>query len=284
MSISQVVVFFMIYSFIGWLWEMIYTPIEEKNFQNRGFLFGPICPIYGFCILILQFLMRNVPIFTSDTMTTPKLFLICLIGSAIIEFSTSWIMEVIFHARWWDYSNFPLNIDGRICLPASIFFGLVGILLVNYVFPATDLLMNIVPSVVFETTALIMMVIFGADYALTQASLTSLLQKIENANKEFIDKGESVYQAIVATPSNIKSKIEATPSNIKSKIEDYEAETREKARLLAESLSEPQRVLLSRITKFSNKFGFSSQSDTKEKTNIGNKLKEYYHTIRNARK
>lgn len=263
----------MIYSFIGWLWEMIYTPIEEKNFQNRGFLFGPICPIYGFCILILQFLMRNVPIFTSDTMTTPKLFLICLIGSAIIEFSTSWIMEVIFHARWWDYSNFPLNIDGRICLPASIFFGLVGILLVNYVFPATDLLMDIVPSVVFETTALIMMVIFGADYALTQASLTSLLQKIENANKEFIDKGESVYQAIVATPSNIKSKIE-----------DYEAETREKARLLAESLSEPQRVLLSRITKFSNRFGFSSQSDSKEKTNIGNKLKEYYHTIRNARK
>lgn len=263
----------MIYSFIGWVWEMIYIPFEDKCFQNRGFLFGPICPIYGFCILFLQFLMYNVPLFRSEAMTMPKLFFICMVGSAIVEFTTSWSLEMLFHARWWDYSKFPLNVNGRICLPASFFFGLAGVMLVKYVFPATEVLMSIVPQTVFETLALIMMVIFGADYALTHASLTSLLEKIENANKEFIERGESVYQAIASTPSTLKNKIS-----------DYEAETREKARVIAENLSEPQRVLLGRITKFSNNISIFKSSDDKGKPNVGNKLKEYFMNLRNSKK
>ncbi len=264
----------MFYSFLGWLWEMIYMPFESKRFQNRGFLYGPICPIYGFSLLFLQTLVRNVPFFSSEDMTMPKLFVICMVGSAIVEYVTSWTMEMVFHARWWDYSNFPLNLNGRICLPASIFFGLVGIVFVHYLFPLVFFAANIIPSVVFETLALIMMVIFGADYALTQASLTSLLEKIEHANKEFVEKGESVYQAVASTPSQLKKRIS-----------DYETETREKARIIAESLSEPQKVLLERITNFSNHFGFQRDDETRERMNMGNKLKEYISNIRyNARR
>lgn len=259
----------MFYSFIGWLWEMVYMPFESKRFQNRGFLFGPICPIYGFSLLTLQALVRNVPLFTSSSMTVWKLFLICMFGSAIVEYVTSWTMEMVFHARWWDYSNFPLNINGRICLPASLFFGLVGVIFVNYVFPMVTFASNVIPSVVFETLALILVMIFGADYALTQASLSSLLEKIEKANQEFIEKGESVYQVVASTPSQLKKRIS-----------DYETETRERAKLIAESLSEPQRVLLDRITKFSNRFYFPQGEDKKEKSNMGNKLKEYISNLR----
>ncbi len=271
MSISQIVVFFMFYSFVGWVWEMIYTPFEEKCFQNRGFFFGPICPIYGFSILFLQFLVHHVPIFMGGDISTVKLFFVCMIGSAIVEFVTSWSMETIFHARWWDYSNFPLNINGRICLPASVFFGLAGVLLVRFVFPLMDIAAEIIPSVAFETAALILIGIFGADYALTNASLTSLLDKIENANKEFIERGESVYQAVASTPSQLKKRIV-----------DYEAETKERARNIAESLSGPQKYLVSRITKFSSRVTVWSDEDH-EKMNMGNKIKEYLINIRNKK-
>ncbi len=267
MSISQIVVFFMIYSFMGWVWEMIYIPFEDKCFQNRGFLFGPICPIYGFSIMFLYFLMNNIPIFRSPEMTTLKLFLICMVGSAVVEYVTSWTLETLFHARWWDYSKFPLNINGRVCLPASIFFGLMGIGLAKYAFPLMRLAIEVAPSVVFETLALILMMIFGADYALTQASLSSLLEKIENANREFIEKGESVYQVVASTPSNIKKRIS-----------DYEEETREKARIIADGLSLSQKYLVSRITKFSG--GFIKSEESSRRTLIGNRMKEYLKSFR----
>ena len=271
MSISQVVVYFMFYSFVGWLWEMVYTPIEYKYFENRGFFFGPICPIYGFSILLLQFLIRNVPFFTSESMTLPKLFFICMFGSAIVEYTTSWSMETLFHARWWDYSNFPLNINGRICLPASVFFGIAGVMLVHYVFPAMDQVSSYIPDAAFETAALVLAAVFGADYALTNASLTSLLEKIETVNKEFTEKGESVYQAMAATPGQLKKRII-----------DYETETREKARAVAESLSGPQKYLMARITKFSDSFELQKKNYTK--ANMGNRIKEYLTNIRYTQK
>ena len=256
----------MFYSFIGWLWEMLYTPFEFKYVENRGFLFGPICPIYGFCILFLQFLIRNVPIFTSENMTVPKLFLICVVGSAIVEYVTSWTMETLFHARWWDYSNFPLNLNGRICLPASVFWGLAGVVLVKYLFPTMDIAAKLIPPMAFEVAALILVFVFGADYALTNASLTSLLEKIENANKEFVERGESVYQAVASTPAQLKKKIV-----------DYEGEAKERAKIIAEGLSDSQKYLMSRITKFSPNFGIGTKSS--ERPNMGNKIKEYLVTL-----
>lgn len=267
MSVSQVIVFFMFYSFIGWLWETIYTPFEFKYFENRGFLFGPICPIYGFSIIFLEFLMHNVPLFTSDKMSISKLFFICMFGSAVVEYFTSWGMEKIFHARWWDYTNFPLNINGRICLPASVFWGLAGVALTRYFFPAMDVVRHIIPEPVFETAALISMFIFGADYALTNASMNSLLEKIENVNKEFTERGESVYQAVASTPSQLKERII-----------DYEAETRERARNIAESLSAPQKYLMSRITRFN--YGIGSDNNEHEKTNMANRIREYLSNLR----
>ncbi len=271
MSISKIIVLFMIYSFAGWLWEMVYTPFEFKYFENRGFFFGPICPIYGFCILFLQSLMKYVPFFTSESMSAVKLFFICMSVSTLVEYVTSWTLETFYHARWWDYSNFKLNVNGRICLAASIFWGLAGITLAYYIFPAVDVFVEVVPSCVFEIAALILVFIFGADFALTNASLNSLLEKIENANKEFTEKGESVYQAIAATPAQMKKRIS-----------DLDFEAWEKARSIAESLSSSQKQLMSRITGFSYNFG--KDKNNKEKTNIGNKIKEYLSNIRHSSK
>ena len=127
MLIAQYFTEFMFYSFLGWVWESIYCTIKEKHWQDRGFLFGPYCPIYGSCIVAAEIVFGHLIPGGMGNMSFPMIFIISYIGSAIAEFSTSWILEKRFHARWWDYSDMPLNIQGRICVPVSICFGAAGI-------------------------------------------------------------------------------------------------------------------------------------------------------------
>ena len=115
-SISTYFVWFILFSFLGWVWETIFCSFRTHHFQNRGFLFGPICPIYGSSAILFIAAMSVFP----EDLPNWALFLIFAAGSAVVEFATSWYMEKRFHARWWDYSNEPLNIQGRICLPATM--------------------------------------------------------------------------------------------------------------------------------------------------------------------
>lgn len=126
---------FILYSFIGWLMEEILTFIDTKKFVNRGFLIGPICPIYGYgCLLIILLLRRyiNDPI---------ALFVMAVVLCSLLEYFTSYFMEKFFKARWWDYSQKKFNINGRICLDNMIAFGALGVIVIYIVNP---FLMNII--------------------------------------------------------------------------------------------------------------------------------------------
>lgn len=223
MIIAQYFVEFIFYSFLGWVWESIYCTIKERHWQDRGFLFGPICPIYGSCVVAASLLFRFLPVAgtagaaaqaadgaaqaagpTSQPLPLWSVFLICVIGSAIAEFSTSWVLEKRFHARWWDYSKMPLNIQGRICLPVSLAFGLAGVVIVKYLLPVMTGAHDVVPGLVYETLALAFAFLMGADYALTEASLSKLLQEIETMRSEFNAKAEDTYEKIAAAPAEIR--------------------------------------------------------------------------------
>ena len=111
---------FFIYAILGWIIETTLVSIEKKKFVNRGFLIGPYCPIYGFGGLAITILLKN---YTKDPIV---LFLMAVIICACLEYFTSYIMEKLFKARWWDYSKKKYNINGRICLETIIPFGLLG--------------------------------------------------------------------------------------------------------------------------------------------------------------
>ncbi len=117
--------YFIIYSFLGYICEVIYVSISLKKLTNRGYLYGPIVPIYGFgaiLILLILFNLKDYPI------------LVILLGFLItssLEYITSFLMELLFHMRWWDYSNKFLNLNGRICLKNSLMF-LALVLIVIY--------------------------------------------------------------------------------------------------------------------------------------------------------
>ena len=131
---------FIVYSITGWIIEVIATYPDTKCFVNRGFLIGPYCPIYGNCAIAMIFLLHNV---TNPILLFVLSILICSVG----EYVTSYAMEKIFHARWWDYSKNKFNLNGRICLVNSLAFGVLGLLLIKFVNPfVVGLITNLSPA------------------------------------------------------------------------------------------------------------------------------------------
>ena len=196
MLIAQYFVEFIFYSFLGWVWESIYCTANEKKWADRGFLFGPVCPIYGSCVVVTSFVFSLIPAFSDPDFPLWAIFIICLIGSAIAEFGTSWVLEKRFHARWWDYSDLPLNIQGRICLPVSICFGIAGVLIVKYLIPFVAGMHEMINPLVYEVLALLLAGVFGADFALTEASLSSLLKDVERMHAEYVERAQANYERV----------------------------------------------------------------------------------------
>ncbi len=203
MSISSYFNCFCLFSFLGWLYECTYCSIKEKHWENRGFLFGPVCPIYGVGVVTCLVLFGVIPVSVnaSGISEAPvwEIFVICAIGSAIIEYVTSFILEKVFNSRWWDYSAVPLNLNGRICLPATLAFGVAGIVVVRYIAPIVMAHRGHVNPIASEAISLLLMFMFGADFALTVASLTSLIHKLETAQRMFDNVMENGYQALANT-------------------------------------------------------------------------------------
>ncbi len=194
MLISQYFVEFIFYSFLGWIWESIYCTTKEKRWSDRGFLFGPVCPIYGTCVVIVSIGFKALGILSSPTFPLWAIFIICYIVSAVAEYSTSWVLEKRFHARWWDYSDLPLNLHGRICVLSSIAFGLAGVLIVKYLIPAAEGWRDILNPMVYEVLAMLFAGLLGADIALTEASISSLLTEVEKMHEEFNEKAQKNYE------------------------------------------------------------------------------------------
>lgn len=205
MIIAQLFDYFIIFSCIGWIYECTYCTCKEGHWQNRGFLYGPVCPIYGSGVVIALVVFSMLPWGGGSAADHPvwQIFLICAIGSAILEFVTSWVLEHFFHALWWDYSDIPFNIQGRICLPCTCAFGIAGVVVVKLLFP---LLANIPVGehpYINEILCIAFAIVLGMDLALTVASLTSILERMDSMQGEFDVRMESSVQTIQQGPAAI---------------------------------------------------------------------------------
>ncbi len=132
----QICSYFLIYSFLGWVIEVMYHAVTLGKVVNRGFLNGPVCPVYGFGMLAILALLNSID--TGDPAVHIKpvyIFIFGMILTTAIELTAGWALDKIFHARWWDYSDKPLNFHGYICLEFSIIWGLGVVFIVEIVHP-----------------------------------------------------------------------------------------------------------------------------------------------------
>ena len=290
MIIAAYFVNFIVFSFMGWVWETVYCTFKTKHWQNRGFLYGPVCPIYGTAAVTALIVFNFVPVLNTGSLASWKIFLICAAGSAVIEYTTSYVLEKIFHAVWWDYSKVPLNINGRICLPATCGFGLAGIVIVRYLFPFIRSLHQENRPLLNEGLSLFFMFLFAMDLALTIASLTELITKMESYSREFNARMEAgveiAQQGPAATLQAAKAAVSSAAETAvigayvtASDLKDYAAgkagemkeyatgkagEMSERMRRYAAGMSPRQKYHLNSIQEFCNADGKAGAEKLKE--------------------
>lgn len=199
-SLTQWILFFFWYCFLGWIWECFYVSVNQawKNkkweFINRGFLHGPLIPIYGFAaitILLTTLQLRG---------NTLAVYIIGALTATLFEIVTGSVMERLFKVKYWDYSNMPLNYKGHICLFVSLFWGVFSVLLVQVIHvPAENIVLGI-PEFVSEIVAFSTMIVFVYDISVSFNEAMDLRDILESLseNNETMQRLERRFDAVVA--------------------------------------------------------------------------------------
>ena len=232
-NIYQAVWIFIIYAFLGWCSEVAFAAVNKGKFVNRGFLNGPVCPIYGVGMLIVVLCLWNLR-------DRP---LLLFLGSALLttalEFVTGFVLERFFHDKWWDYSDMPFNIKGYVCLKFTILWGLAASFIIGAIHRFIYMLIEKTPFVLGVILLAVFSAAFIADFIVTLTALVKLPKKLkamaeaERALRAVSDKiGENISDTTIAA----KEKGEALAEENKPRLEELKAEYEKKKKELSAML------------------------------------------------
>lgn len=232
-NIYQAVWIFIIYAFLGWCSEVAFAAVNKGKFVNRGFLNGPVCPIYGVGMLIVVLCLWNLR-------DRP---LLLFLGSALLttalEFVTGFVLERFFHDKWWDYSDMPFNIKGYVCLKFTILWGLAASFIIGAIHRFIYMLIEKTPFVLGVILLAVFSAAFIADFTVTLTALVKLPKKLkamaeaERALRAVSDKiGENISDTTIAA----KEKGEALAEENKPRLEELKAEYEKKKKELSAML------------------------------------------------
>lgn len=264
----DILIYFITYSFLGWIMESIFRSIGERKLINTGFLKGPFCPIYGIGAIIMLVFLRNF----SDNLIV--LFIASMIVFTIWEYIVGVLLEKLFHTKYWDYSNNKFNFQGRICLMNSIFWGILGIVLTKYIHPFIESIVVKIDTkllIFIYTIIAIVMLVDTITSVIKIKNIKSTLEKIENLNKEIKEKLKEITE---------EGKIK--------KDKEEKSDILENIQIIIEKLKYKRNKTLMRLYKnvYRLKKAFPA-INTKEITEILNKkveLKEIKEKIKNNKK
>ena len=168
---------FFIYAFLGWCTEVSYAALVTGKFVNRGFLNGPVCPVYGFGAVIV--LAALTPL--ADNLLL--LFLGSMALTSALEWLTGFALEKLFHQRWWDYSDQPFNLNGYICLRFSVAWGFACLFVVELLHPAVRLFIRLIPQVLGVVLLALMGAVMAVDLAATVSTVVKLNRRLEQIDE-----------------------------------------------------------------------------------------------------
>lgn len=191
MNLVEIITYFTIYSFLGWVMESVVRSICERKIINTGFLKGPFCPIYGIGATIMFLFLER---FQNNLIL---LFLIAIIVLTLWEYLVGVFLETVFHTKYWDYSNHKLNFQGRICLTNSLCWGILGVLFVKFIHPFIQSILVKIDTNLVNYVMAILFMIFIVDTIVSVIHVKSIkatLENIEKINKEIKEKLREIKQ------------------------------------------------------------------------------------------
>ena len=190
----QILWYFYIYGFLGWCSEVAFAAVAHGKFVNRGFVNGPICSIYGFGVMSVLLVLG--PLKSSFWL----LFGGSVLFTSAIEYLTGWVLEKVFHDKWWDYSKRPLNIKGYVCLEFSVLWGLACVFVVDVFQPLVAKVVDLIPKKLGWALLGTFSVLWITDNIITAMEIRKLpkklraLQAIEDSLTAISDEiGEEIY-------------------------------------------------------------------------------------------
>ena len=189
-TIQRFFILFMFYSLCGWIIEVFLEYMNSKKLINRGFLIGPICPVYGSGAILITILLTN---YSKDLFVV---FGLSIILCGALEYFTSYILEKLFNARWWDYSNERFNIKGRICLDNLILFGIAGVLIVLLLNPWINSIIGLIPQNVLSIVFYCTIVIFIIDIVASLSIIKNIRIITDNVTNQFKDSTEEISKKV----------------------------------------------------------------------------------------
>lgn len=269
MSIYFILLYFFVYGFLGWCTEVGFAAFKTHHFVNRGFLNGPICPIYGVGVTAVITVLTP---YKSDIIV---LYILSVVLVTVLEGVTGWAMDKIFHNKWWDYSDMPLNIGGYVCLLFSIVWGFACLFIIYFIQPLVHDLLAFIPTIVGIILIIILGITLIADLYVTASTIfkfnrrLAAMEKIaaemheisEQIGQEIfektiraMDRQEASKEKLATATDEFKEKMQDTASELKEKTQGTAFELKERALDARERSQEISEELRSRIASLHTRY------------------------------
>lgn len=256
--IVNLVLLFFTFSILGWCMEVALKYRQYHRFINRGFLTGPWLPIYGTGVTLITVAVGDVSRFESAIGTT---FLISFVLCGAVEYGVSWFMEKRYHARWWDYSQKPMNLNGRVWIGNLVLFGLAGVVIVHFLDPLLFSLYDRVNLLTREWIAGVLVVVFAADFTVSHFVLKLVKTGVESSQADsteqisqevhlllsdrsvFHKRFADAYPEVIYRTERIAARMEA----IKAETEKLRREAEQRREAVSQRLEQDREQLAARL-------------------------------------
>ena len=257
MSIYYSILYIFVYGFLGWCTEVIFAAFKQHRFVNRGFLNGPICPIYGVGVTLV---IACLEAFQSNLLL---LYISSVILVTVLEGVTGWAMDKLFHNKWWDYSKLPFNIGGYVCLLFSLIWGVACVFIVYFVHPLIHQVLSLIPHTAGIALIAILGIALLSDIIVTTSAIVKFNQYLERL-KHITDElhaisnqiGSELYQNVMHVldmQESSRQKLDDVKLEVSEEIRMQIVELKTRAQNLGEKVPKPARRLLKAFPKLESR-------------------------------
>ena len=257
MSIYYSILYFFVYGFLGWCTEVIFAAFKQHRFVNRGFLNGPICPIYGVGVTLV---IACLEAFQSNLLL---LYISSVILVTVLEGVTGWAIDKLFHNKWWDYSKLPFNIGGYVCLLFSLIWGVACVFIVYFVHPLIHQVLSLIPHTAGIALIAILGIALLSDMIVTTSAIVKFNQYLELL-KHITDElhaisnqiGAELYQNVMHVldmQESSRQKLDDVKLEVSEEIRMQIVELKTRAQNLGEKVPKPARRLLKAFPKLESR-------------------------------
>ena len=257
MSIYYSILYFFVYGFLGWCTEVIFAAFKQHRFVNRGFLNGPICPIYGVGVTLV---IACLEAFQSNLLL---LYISSVILVTVLEGVTGWAMDKLFHNKWWDYSKLPFNIGGYVCLLFSLIWGVACVFIVYFVHPLIHQVLSLIPHTAGIALIAILGIALLSDITVPTSAIVKFNQYLERL-KHITDElhaisnqiGSELYQNVMHVldmQESSRQKLDDVKLEVSEEIRMQIVELKTRAQNLGEKVPKPARRLLKAFPKLESR-------------------------------